>query len=322
MKDFFFFHTVVPRSSPAQCALRSQSGPFCGLLFTAFSTSCCQRFDAQLFGVLFLRRLRLRLPLSSRSCRCGVFSTFLVTTEQRARRLESWDDGVMISSPPRHAMPGSWRSFLHKVPFWSLPRVLTENPIAVVPRFDGAVLQEARRKVRRILSSLTPAVAPESSSWFQTWEASGLRRRAVSSVFWPAPRSASSPRSSGFAPSSFGTPVGVHALLRCRKGSGFVASGYPRSPGADGERHPRPTPLSNGVICPPLRSVTGCDVDVLSVAMRIVRASPSVFHLFKEEPGPHPGCESQWPRSCRGRSALLIAQSQRQVPQARTLAGC
>ena len=72
VENSFFLHSIVPRSSPAQCALlRSQGGPFSGLPFIVFPTSMHQRFDSVLFRVLLFRRLRLPLPLSSRTCRCG-----------------------------------------------------------------------------------------------------------------------------------------------------------------------------------------------------------------------------------------------------------
>ena len=63
---FFFLHSIVPRSSPAQCALlRSQGGPFYGLSFTVFTTTIHQRFDSVLFRVLLFHRLRLPLPFVS-----------------------------------------------------------------------------------------------------------------------------------------------------------------------------------------------------------------------------------------------------------------
>ena len=50
---------------------RSQRGPFAAAPFVALPTSRFSKFDAQVFRVLLRRRLRLPLPLSSRSCRCG-----------------------------------------------------------------------------------------------------------------------------------------------------------------------------------------------------------------------------------------------------------
>ena len=72
VENSFFLHSIVPRSSPTQCALlRSQGGPFSGLPFIVFPTSMHQRFDSVFFRVLLFHRLRLPLPLSSRTCRCG-----------------------------------------------------------------------------------------------------------------------------------------------------------------------------------------------------------------------------------------------------------
>ena len=68
-----FRSTVVwPRCTPTQQALlRSQSGPKSGRPFSAVPSSSSARFPAQLFRVLLLRRLRLPLPIASRTCRCG-----------------------------------------------------------------------------------------------------------------------------------------------------------------------------------------------------------------------------------------------------------
>ena len=51
--------------------VRSQGSPLAGLPFTAMPLNPHLRFDPDLFRVLLLRRLRLPLPLSSRTCRCG-----------------------------------------------------------------------------------------------------------------------------------------------------------------------------------------------------------------------------------------------------------
>ena len=65
-------HVVWPQLTPADRAMvRSQSGPLSSVPFTAMPTSRVTRFEAEQFRVLLLRRLRLSLPLSVRSCRCG-----------------------------------------------------------------------------------------------------------------------------------------------------------------------------------------------------------------------------------------------------------
>ena len=72
VEDHFFQSVVLPRCLPPERALlRSQCGPLSGLQFVACPSSPHQRFASHLFRVLFLRRLHLPLPLSSRSCRCG-----------------------------------------------------------------------------------------------------------------------------------------------------------------------------------------------------------------------------------------------------------
>ena len=63
---------LMPRLADHERALlRSQSGPFAGLAFCVAPASFLTRIDSHLFRVLLLRRLRLPLPLSVRTCRCG-----------------------------------------------------------------------------------------------------------------------------------------------------------------------------------------------------------------------------------------------------------
>ena len=65
----------MPQSSECERALlRSQSGPAAGMSLSAVPSSFLTRIESQLFRVLLLRRLRLLLPPSSSSCRCGRLS--------------------------------------------------------------------------------------------------------------------------------------------------------------------------------------------------------------------------------------------------------
>ena len=65
-------NTLCGHSSLQRTAMvRSQSGPLSSVPFTAVPTNWVTRFEAEQFRVLLLRRLRLPLPLSFRSCRCG-----------------------------------------------------------------------------------------------------------------------------------------------------------------------------------------------------------------------------------------------------------
>ena len=65
-------HVVWPQLTPADRAMvRSQSGPLSSVPFTAMPVDRVSRIDAEQFRVLLLRRLRLPLPLSVRTCRCG-----------------------------------------------------------------------------------------------------------------------------------------------------------------------------------------------------------------------------------------------------------
>ena len=51
--------------------LRSQHGPLASAVFTALPTSRVTKIESQPFRLLLCRRLRLPIPVSSRTCRCG-----------------------------------------------------------------------------------------------------------------------------------------------------------------------------------------------------------------------------------------------------------
>ena len=55
-----------------QALVRSQGGHGAGLALSTCPTCRITRIDPQLFRVILLRRLRLPLPLTVRSCRCGL----------------------------------------------------------------------------------------------------------------------------------------------------------------------------------------------------------------------------------------------------------
>ena len=68
----FLENSVWPSLTDSDRALwRSQRGPLASAVFTAFPTSRVYRIEAQPFRLLLCRRLRLPMPLSSRTCRCG-----------------------------------------------------------------------------------------------------------------------------------------------------------------------------------------------------------------------------------------------------------
>ena len=72
LEDKFVSDEVWPSLSDADRAMvRSQRGPFAAAPFVALPTCRHSTFVPQVFRVLLRRRLRLPLPLSSRSCRCG-----------------------------------------------------------------------------------------------------------------------------------------------------------------------------------------------------------------------------------------------------------
>ena len=58
-------------SDPELALMRFQHGPLASAVLTAVPTSRMTRIEAQPFRLLLLRRLRLPLPLTSRTCRCG-----------------------------------------------------------------------------------------------------------------------------------------------------------------------------------------------------------------------------------------------------------
>ena len=67
-----FLEALRPTLSNAEGALlRSQGGPLASAPFVSFPMSRFARLEPQVLRVLFLRRLRLPLPLSARACRCG-----------------------------------------------------------------------------------------------------------------------------------------------------------------------------------------------------------------------------------------------------------
>ena len=69
IEKFFCDSSVLLGMSAGERALlRSQRGP---LPYTVVPTCPLRRFDPDIFRVLLLRKLRLPLPLSSHSCRCG-----------------------------------------------------------------------------------------------------------------------------------------------------------------------------------------------------------------------------------------------------------
>ena len=60
-----------PVSDAEGALLRSQGGPLASAPFLSFPMSRFARLEPQALRVLFLRRLRLPLPLTARACRCG-----------------------------------------------------------------------------------------------------------------------------------------------------------------------------------------------------------------------------------------------------------
>ena len=67
-----FWDGLLPTLSNSDATLlRSQAGPLASIPFTVFPTDRSCRIDPQPFCILLLRRLRLPLPFTARSCVCG-----------------------------------------------------------------------------------------------------------------------------------------------------------------------------------------------------------------------------------------------------------
>ena len=65
-----FLNVVLPTlSDPDIALLKSQGGPLASAPFVSFPTSRATRLEPQVLKVLFLRRLRLPLPLAARAQR-------------------------------------------------------------------------------------------------------------------------------------------------------------------------------------------------------------------------------------------------------------
>ena len=71
VESSFLANLRLTLSDTEGALLRSQGGPLASSPFISFPTNRTSRLEPQLLRVLFLRRLRLPLPLSARACRCG-----------------------------------------------------------------------------------------------------------------------------------------------------------------------------------------------------------------------------------------------------------
>ena len=71
VESSFLANLRLTLSDAEGALLRSQGGPLGSSPFISFPTNRTSRLEPQLLRVLFLRRLRLPLPLSARACQCG-----------------------------------------------------------------------------------------------------------------------------------------------------------------------------------------------------------------------------------------------------------
>ena len=211
VEQHFFNSSIWPQLIPGELPLlRSQGGPLSGLPFTALPVSAQSRFDSDLFRVLLLRRLRLPLPLSSCSYRCGRPLDCLGTTAQVVRGQVCWGgvgsrwsllQRVCAEKPEHESRPtffsvtwicwaflrrinGAWRSspkasLPSTVPSWRLTPPLfhfstpTTHPTNVI-----------RRRMVQLLRQLDAAkydpaprrVVPSLLSWQERLLASSQKR--------------------------------------------------------------------------------------------------------------------------------------------------
>ena len=71
LEEAFREYLFAVMTDSENALVRSQGGPGAGAAFSACPTCAITRVDPHLLRTLLFRRLRLPLPLSKRSCRCG-----------------------------------------------------------------------------------------------------------------------------------------------------------------------------------------------------------------------------------------------------------
>ena len=100
----------------SEAMLASQTGPFASRTFTTIPWGHDLTYPSHLFRLLLLRRLRLPLPLSERSCRCRRFLDPL--GDQRAACPRAGRCSAKASWPvgksSRESLPGGWCPGRHK----------------------------------------------------------------------------------------------------------------------------------------------------------------------------------------------------------------
>ena len=190
-EQFFREGTLLPNlSASRQALLRSQSGPGAGAAFSALPTSPLTTFSSQSFRVLLLRRLRLPLPPSVRTCRCGrvldnlgdhrascpragVLAGRGFALEAAAARIcreagARVVSNCMVRDLNLDVPPGDARLLevvANNLPLWNGAQLAIDttfvsslrsdgSPIPHAPLFDGVALQRARRRKERTYPEL------------------------------------------------------------------------------------------------------------------------------------------------------------------------
>ena len=107
-----FMRRLLPTLSDSENALfRCQGGPLASALFVSIPWDRTCRLEPQPLSVLLLRRLRLPLSLTTRTCRCGrpldVVGHHRISAGKCSRQGVSggWEKGAHQRLPSRH---GPW----------------------------------------------------------------------------------------------------------------------------------------------------------------------------------------------------------------------
>ena len=160
--------------------MRSQHGPLASAPYTTLPTSRHARIDSQSFRFLLCRRLRLPIPLCSRTCRCGrpldILGHHLAACAE-AGVLEKRGSCWSVQQPKSVGRQGlgcpltclfatsTWRSttglngrrlevVANGLTLWQGAQLAIDTTMVSPMRRDGTALKEARRRKERTYPEL------------------------------------------------------------------------------------------------------------------------------------------------------------------------